>query len=193
LLCLYLRPENGGVCLRNCRSVFAYTFNIASHGWCFFDSGLPTIFAQSRVGKFRRIFVCLKLRAMPKNTRSLVSHKLPPVDLAGYSKFMRRYKSSELPQLINVLLGQISLVGPRPCLPQQREFIAPRNNNDIFKLKPGITGLTQIIDIDMSDPEKHVAFETEYLNEAGFLMDLKILLATLTGKGLQTHAARKNK
>ena len=162
-------------------------------GGVFVDSGFPMIFKQNRVGRFRQIFVCLKLRTMPKNTRSLASHELPPVELTGYSKFMRRYKFDELPQLINVLLGQMSLVGPRPCLPQQRELIALRNNNDIFKLKPGITGLAQINDIDMSDPEKLVAFETEYLNEAGLLMDLKILLATLIGKGLQTDAARKNK
>jgi O-antigen biosynthesis protein WbqP len=158
----------------------------------FFDSGLPTIFTQKRVGKFKKIFTCLKLRTMPANTVSAASHELTQIKLTAYSEFIRRFKFDELPQLINVLLGQMSLVGPRPCLPQQHELIALRNRNDIFKFRPGITGLAQINEIDMSDPEKLVAFENEYLNEASFLMDLKILLATITGKGLQTDAARKN-
>jgi O-antigen biosynthesis protein WbqP len=157
----------------------------------YFDSGAPALFKQRRLGKDKREFTCLKLRSMPQSTKSLPSHEVVDVKISRYSRLLRRFKLDELPQLFNVLSGEMSLVGPRPCLPQQSELILLRSQKNIFSLRPGITGYAQIHDVDMSDPARLVSFESNYLSKAGVLLDLKILLATVMGKGLHIDAAEK--
>ncbi len=159
----------------------------------FLDSGSPTLFQQDRVGKNRKVFTCFKLRTMPQSTANVASHQLPDVEMTKLGRFLRRFKLDELPQLVNVLLGQMSLVGPRPCLPTQSQLIELRSAKHIFDLRPGITGLAQINDVDMSDPVRLVSFEEKYLAQSTLVMDFRILTATLTGSGMQTDAAQKHR
>jgi O-antigen biosynthesis protein WbqP len=159
----------------------------------YIDSGLPTIFKQKRVGKNGKIFRCYKLRTMPQDTANLPSHQLTQSNISNFGRLARKLKLDELPQLANVLIGQMSLVGPRPCLPQQDELLILRQQNGILNLRPGITGLAQIRGIDMSDPIKLVACETEYLKNANLASDLKILFATIIGEGLHKDAIQKKK
>jgi O-antigen biosynthesis protein WbqP len=157
----------------------------------YLDSGTPAFFKQQRVGRFQKHFTCLKLRSMPQSTRSVPSHDLKNIVVSKFGHFLRRYKLDELPQLFNVLIGQMSLVGPRPCLPQQHELISLRSAHGVFGLRPGITGYAQVHNVDMSDPTRLVMFEKTYMDRASFLVDLKILIATLSGRGLRIDAAKE--
>ena len=121
---------------------------------CFFESREP-IFIQQRVGKHLKLFKLFKFRTMKKNTPSKASHLINENSVTRFGKILRLLKLDELPQLINVLNGDMSLVGPRPCLPNQLELIKWREKYNLHNIKPGITGLSQIKGIDMSDPKKN--------------------------------------
>ena len=113
----------------------------------------PPIFCQDRVGLHRKIFRLYKLRTMPLQTPSLPTHQLADIEVSHLGKVLRRLKLDELPQLLNVLLGDMSLVGPRPCLPSQSDLINLRAERLLYERKPGITGLAQLSGIDMSTPK----------------------------------------
>lgn len=110
------------------------------------------LFIQHRVGLEGEMFALLKVRTMKKGTRSAGTHEIPESSVTTLGGFFRKTKLDELPQIFNVLLGDMSFVGPRPGLPNQLELISERNKRGIFRVKPGITGLAQIRKIDMSDP-----------------------------------------
>ena len=112
------------------------------------DNGSP-LFKQKRVGRNLKSFVLIKFRTMPIKTRSAGTHLIKDIKLTSFGYFLRRTKLNEIPQLFNVLLGDMSLVGPRPCLLNQRKLISERKKRGIFKVKPGITGLAQISGINM--------------------------------------------
>ena len=156
-----------------------------------FKSGRPALFVQQRVGRFQKNFFCFKLRTMGNNTGNLPSHMVDKKAITPVGSFLRKYKLDELPQLFNVLKGEMSFVGPRPCLPQQTVLVEARRERGIYDLYPGITGLAQINQIDMSDPVKLAECDTRYMENQSLLLDLKILLATLFGKGLRSDAALK--
>jgi lipopolysaccharide/colanic/teichoic acid biosynthesis glycosyltransferase len=118
-------------------------------GW--FDNGFP-VFKQLRVGQNQRPFILIKFRTMPKGTVSVGTHLVKNIDYSNFSIFLRRNKLDEMPQLWNVLKGDMSLVGPRPCLVNQKKLIIERKKKGVFKAKPGITGLAQISGITMKDP-----------------------------------------
>ena len=115
------------------------------------DNNSP-LFKQRRVGCSLKPFVLIKFRTMPINTRSAGTHLTKDIKLTSFGYFLRRTKLDEIPQLFNVLLGDMSLVGPRPCLFNQRKLISERKKRGIFKIKPGITGLAQIMSINMRTP-----------------------------------------
>ncbi|OUX38038.1 MAG: sugar transferase [Candidatus Pelagibacter sp. TMED273] len=115
------------------------------------DNGSP-LFIQKRVGRNLKFFLLIKFRTMPKNTRSAGTHLIKNIKLTTFGYFLRRTKLDEIPQLFNVLLGDMSLVGPRPCLLNQRKLIKERKKRGVFKIKPGITGLAQISGINMKTP-----------------------------------------
>jgi len=115
------------------------------------DNGSP-LFMQKRVGRNLKFFVLIKFRTMPKNTRSAGTHLIKDIKLTSFGYFLRRTKLDEIPQLLNVLLGDMSLVGPRPCLLNQKKLISERKKRGVFKIKPGITGLAQISGINMKTP-----------------------------------------
>jgi len=115
------------------------------------DNGSP-IFIQKRVGCNLKSFLLIKFRTMPINTRSAATHLIKNIKLSSFGYFLRRTKIDETPQLFNVLFGDMSLVGPRPCLFNQKKLISERKKRGVFKVRPGITGLAQILGISMKTP-----------------------------------------
>ena len=115
------------------------------------DTGSP-IFLQKRVGLNLEIFLLVKFRTMKLNTLSLGTHLVDKSNITFYGYYLRKFKLDELPQLWNVLKGDMSLVGPRPCLLSQKRLVKERKIRKVFKVKPGITGLAQIMSINMRTP-----------------------------------------
>ena len=138
----------------------------------------PAIFSQIRVGREGALFACRKLRTMHRETPSLPTHEAPANSVTAIGKVLRATKIDELPQLWNVLKGEMSLVGPRPCLPTQTELIERRRQLGVLAALPGITGLAQIKGIDMSEPKLCAETDAAYLQAASIGLDLKILLGT---------------
>jgi len=116
-----------------------------------FDTGSP-LFKQERVGKDKRAFILVKFRTMSVDTASVASHLASTASITTMGGFLRKTKLDELPQLWNVLAGDMSLVGPRPGLFNQIELTEARDAKGVFNVHPGITGLAQVSDIDMSTP-----------------------------------------
>ena len=117
----------------------------------FLDNSFP-IFVQKRVGLNLKNFALLKFRTMKMGTLSAGTHLIDSSNITRFGHFLRKFKLDELPQLFNVFMGHMSLVGPRPCLPNQKRLIIERKKREIHKVKPGITGLAQVSGINMSRP-----------------------------------------
>ena len=117
----------------------------------FLDTGFP-LFIQKRVGLNLKNFTLIKFRTMKIVTLSVGTHLVDPSNITRFGYFLRKSKLDEIPQLLNVLIGHMSLVGPRPCLPNQKKLIIERKKKGIYKVKPGITGLAQVSGINMSRP-----------------------------------------
>jgi len=147
-----------------------------------FDTGSP-IFMQERVGRHKKPFVLVKFRTMKKDTASVASHLASADAITPFGKFLRRTKLDELPQLWNVLKGEMSLVGPRPCLFNQEELIAAREQRGVLQARPGITGLAQVNDIDMSTPDLLAETDARMLAELNLLNYFRFIIQTVTGKG----------
>lgn len=150
------------------------------------DSAGPGIFVQERIGRFGRTFKCYKLRTMTTGIPNVPTHYLTTSQITRIGRFLRHTKLDELPQLWNVLKGDMSLVGPRPSLPSQLELIKERRRLDVLVLRPGITGLAQIRGIDMSDPRRLAETDAEYLHSCNFLLDLSLLFKSVflaSGRG----------
>lgn len=143
----------------------------------------PGIFAQVRVGRNQQPFTCFKFRTMSVGTAQVATHKLTPASVTGFGKILRASKLDELPQIWNLLKGEMSLVGPRPCLPSQAELIEERQKQNVFDILPGITGYSQINGIDMSDPVRLAKSDGHYLKHRSTVLDLRILAATFVGRG----------
>ena len=124
-------------------------------------------------------FRCLKLRTMHEGTESLPTHEVGKGAVTKTGRVLRRLKFDELPQLWNVIKGEMSLVGPRPCLPTQKVLIERRRALGIYKHRPGITGLAQVKGIGMSDPPKCAEMDAEYLRAQTLALDVKIIVSTL--------------
>ena len=139
----------------------------------------PALFVQTRVGKEGKPFRCYKLRTMFTDSPSVPTHEARPSYVTPVGRFLRNTKLDELPQLWNVIKGEMSLVGPRPCLPEQAELILHRRRLGVFRLEPGITGLAQIRGIDMSDPLRCAEADADYLNNWSLRLDLALLFRTL--------------
>jgi O-antigen biosynthesis protein WbqP len=142
------------------------------------------IFSQKRVGRFGAIFTCYKLRTMHANTGDIPTHEVKGASVTQIGSWLRRWKIDELPQLLNVLKGEMSLVGPRPCLISQTALIEARRKQGVLEVMPGITGLSQISGVDMSDPEKLASLDARYAKTANFRSDFTLLAATFLGAGV---------
>lgn len=146
------------------------------------DSGSP-LFLQTRVGKDQQLFTLVKFRTMKPDTQSVGTHLVDTSSITSLGKFLRRTKLDELPQLFNVLLGQMSLVGPRPCLPNQIQLIEERSRRGVFEARPGITGIAQVSEIDMSTPRKLARYDQIMVRRLNPQLYLKLILVTILGSG----------
>lgn len=149
-------------------------------GW--FDTRYP-LFLQQRVGRQQKPFTLVKFRTMKPDTRSVATHLADASAVTSFGQFLRRTKLDELPQLWNVLKGEMSLVGPRPCLFNQKELIQQRAERGVFKVRPGITGLAQVQEIDMSTPKLLAETDAEMLNNLNLPYYFQYIMLTALGKG----------
>ena len=140
-------------------------------------------FIQKRVGKNMVEFTLIKFRSMSPKAANLPTHEISADLITRTGKFIRATKLDELPQLWNVLKGEMSLVGPRPCLPTQEELINERQALGVFKLRPGITGPAQVKNIDMSTPKKLALEDSQMVGNLTLFSYLKYVLMTVTGSG----------
>ena len=148
----------------------------------YFDTGSP-IFLQERVGCNKKPFILVKFRTMSKDTASVASHLATHASITPLGSFLRKTKLDELPQLWNVLKGEMSLVGPRPNLFNQDELIKARDALDVYSVRPGITGLAQIKDIDMSTPDLLAKSDAEMISTMSVANYFKYTFLTVAGKG----------
>lgn len=154
-----------------------------------FDTGSP-IFKQERVGRYKKPFTLIKFRTMAVDTVSVASHLAGTSSITNFGYFLRKTKLDELPQLWNVLKGEMSLVGPRPGLFNQEELTKEREKRNIYDIRPGITGPAQIQGIDMSTPKKLAEIDSEILAKMSITRYFIILFKTLAGSGSGDAAAK---
>lgn len=153
---------------------------IALVGW--FDNGSP-LFKQVRVGRFQQPFTLVKFRSMRQGTASVATHLASSDAITPFGHLLRKTKLDELPQLWNVFKGEMSLVGPRPCLFNQQELVMERARRKVFNARPGITGLAQVNEIDMSTPALLAETDAKMLKSLTVAMYFHYILQTLAGKG----------
>lgn len=146
------------------------------------EDGYPFFFNQKRVGINYTFFNILKFRSMKKNTPNVATHLLinPDQYLLKIGKFIRKTSLDELPNLINIIKGEMVFVGPRPALYNQDDLMALRLAAGVDKLKPGITGWAQINGRDEISIEKKVQLEKEYLNNKSVILDIEVIIKTFT-------------
>lgn len=141
----------------------------------------PIFYLSTRVGKNKKKFIMYKFRTMALNTPEIHSNNLinPEQYITRIGKFLRKFSIDEIPQLYNVLKGDMSLVGPRPALPSQKDLIIMRDKYEVNSIKPGITGLAQVNGRDLLSLESKVYFDNIYKINNSLFFDLKIIIKTL--------------
>ncbi len=145
------------------------------------DSGRPVIYKQYRVGRDNKLFYIYKFRTMKNNTRLAATSDLTEADdcITKSGKFLRKTSLDELPQFFNVLKGDMSFVGPRPLIPEEKEIRRLRKKYNVYSVRPGITGLAQINGRDMISAEEKALFDKEYVDKQSLALDIKILFRTV--------------
>lgn len=143
--------------------------------------GGPIFFKQTRVGKAGKEFQIYKFRSMVVNASQLGGFSTNTNDsrITPVGKFIRKTSIDELPQLINVIKGEMSIVGPRPNVPMQRDCYTLDNWNKRNSVLPGITGLAQATSRSLATSEERLSLDLEYIDRFGFVLDLKIILLTI--------------
>jgi lipopolysaccharide/colanic/teichoic acid biosynthesis glycosyltransferase len=147
-----------------------------------FDTRSP-VFKQERLGRNKKIFILVKFRTMSVGTASVASHLVSTSSITKLGGFLRKTKLDELPQLWNVLKGEMSLVGPRPGLFNQIELTDARDAKGVFNVRPGITGLAQVNNIDMSTPELLAEIDAKMIVEMNAKKYFKYIFQTVLGAG----------
>lgn len=146
------------------------------------DTGSP-LFVQKRLGKNQHPFHLIKFRTMQIGSSQVGTHLADSNQITTFGNFLRKTKLDELPQLWNVLIGDMSIVGPRPGLPNQTKLRDQREKRGVFLSVPGITGLAQINDVDMSTPRKLSKYDQLMLKRLNIKLYLNIIISTAIGKG----------
>lgn len=154
------------------------------------DSKGPAIFRQERIGRDGRTFTMYKLRTMRLQTSERPTHLTPPSATTRIGRLLRLTKLDELPQLLNVIKGEMAIVGPRPGLASQTDLMEGRRALGILRAKPGITGLAQAAGVDMSDEPRLLALDARYIAMRSAAFDLRIILATVMGAWLLPRNTR---
>ncbi len=154
------------------------------------DTPGNALFVQRRVGRHQVPFRLYKLRTMASDTGDRPSHEVGAAPITSVGRLLRRTKLDELPQLWNILKGDMTFVGPRPCLPTQQLLIEERASRGLFERLPGITGPAQVRGIDMATPVAMAEVEAEYYARSTVATDAKIVLLTLFGAGSGDAASK---
>jgi O-antigen biosynthesis protein WbqP len=162
--------------------LFALPFLLILYLIGLFDTGSP-LFKQERVGRNKKPFTLVKFRTMTVDTASVASHLASTASITPFGGFLRKTKLDELPQLWNVLKGEMSLVGPRPGLFNQQELTQAREAKNIYNVRPGITGLAQVNEIDMSTPELLAETDAKMISTLSLKHYFIYILKTVTGSG----------
>lgn len=147
------------------------------------EDSAPALFKQVRVGRNRKPFTLYKLRTMSAGTGDRASHEVNAAQITRIGNILRNTKLDELPQLINVLKGDMSFVGPRPCLPAQQELVEERDKRGVYAVRPGITGPAQLAGIDMSTPVALAQADAAYAARLSFPADILYIMRTALGQG----------
>tara|TARA_R100000049_G_C1956828_1_gene114271 strand:- start:1738 stop:2259 length:522 start_codon:yes stop_codon:yes gene_type:complete len=155
-----------------------------------FDTGSP-IFRQVRVGRHQQPFTLVKFRTMRVDTASVATHLASSASITRFGHFLRKTKLDELPQLWNVLKGDMSLVGPRPGLFNQEELTAERATRGVFDVRPGITGLAQVSEIDMSTPALLAETDQKMIRSLTLVDYFKYIFMTVAGKGAGDRVVKR--
>ena len=155
-----------------------------------FDTGSP-IFRQVRVGRHQQPFTLVKFRTMKVDTASVATHLASSASITRFGHFLRKTKLDELPQLWNVLKGDMSLVGPRPGLFNQEELTAERAKRGVFDVRPGITGLAQVSEIDMSTPALLAETDQKMIRSLTLVDYFKYIFMTVAGKGAGDRVVKR--
>ena len=162
--------------------VFGFPVLLVIYVLGLFDTGSP-LFWQERVGRNKKPFNLVKFRTMKLDTASVATHLASSASITRFGHFLRKTKLDELPQLWNVLKGEMSLVGPRPGLFNQEELTAERARRGVFAVRPGITGLAQVNEIDMSTPALLAEVDQQMIDSLCLRDYFKYILMTVLGKG----------
>ena len=141
--------------------------------------GRPILFRQKRIGRGGALFTILKFRSMPPGSAGVPSAQAAGIQVTAIGKFIRRTNLDELPQILNVIRGHMSIVGPRPSLPSQKELCRFRAENGAVRCRPGLTGLAQVKAYDGMPEREKANWDGEYCQTLSFPLDLKILLQTV--------------
>ncbi|MEN2509150.1 sugar transferase [Stutzerimonas stutzeri] len=155
-----------------------------------FDTGSP-VFRQVRVGRHQKPFTLVKFRTMRVDTASVATHLASSASITRFGHFLRKTKLDELPQLWNVLKGEMSLVGPRPGLFNQEELTAERAKRGVFDVRPGITGLAQVSEIDMSTPALLAETDQKMIRSLTLVDYFKYIFMTVAGKGAGDRVVKR--
>lgn len=162
--------------------VFGFPLFLIIYVLGLFDTGSP-LFVQQRVGRNKQPFHLVKFRTMAIDTASVASHLASTASITKLGGFLRKTKLDELPQLWNVLKGEMSLVGPRPNLFNQDELITERDARGVYAVRPGITGLAQVNEIDMSTPKLLAETDQRMIQTLTMADYFRYIFMTVVGKG----------
>ncbi|MBQ6467828.1 MAG: sugar transferase [Clostridia bacterium] len=163
------------------------------------DDGKPVLFRQQRVGRNNEVFSIYKFRTMKNNTGNVATAQLKNSDefITRSGRFFRKTSLDELPQLFNILKGDMSFVGPRPLIPEEEEIRQLRNKKGVYAVRPGMTGLAQINGRDNLDMVQKTEYDLQYIENMSFFNDIKILFKTvfvvLSGKDIVEGAGQEKR
>ena len=155
-------------------------FLIVSVGVLISD-GSPVFFRQKRVGKNNELFEIYKFRTMKRGTENVASNDLSDADvkITRFGKILRATSIDELPQLLNILNGSMSLIGPRPLIPEETRIRELREKYNVYSVRPGITGWAQVNGRDNVSAEKKALLDKEYVEKQSLMFDIKIFFMTI--------------
>jgi lipopolysaccharide/colanic/teichoic acid biosynthesis glycosyltransferase len=162
--------------------IIAFPFFVVIYIIGYLDTGSP-LFFQERVGRNKKPFTLVKFRTMSVDTKSVASHLASSASITKLGAFLRKTKLDELPKLWNVFTGDMSLVGPRPNLFNLKELIEARDSKNVYSVRPGITGLAQVQNIDMSTPDKLARTDAIMIKKMSLKNYFLFIIKTVTGTG----------
>lgn len=145
------------------------------------SDGSPVFFRQKRVGKNNELFEIYKFRTMKRGTENVASNDLSDanVKITKFGKILRATSIDELPQFLNILNGTMSLIGPRPLIPEETEIRELRQKYNVYSVRPGITGWAQVNGRDNVSAEKKALLDKEYVKKQSLMFDIKIFFMTI--------------